>query len=666
MGPGPLQHDELLEDTHLWSPGLEYGGLSSYMEDDFSNFVDGIGFPSNPFSPSYQPVPDWPSEQPIIMHAEPAMPQRAHQAASDALPEDFDVEVTPWVSRVPSVQPRIREASNDTPKRAARNHMPQVTTQCRAVMIENLKAFAPVVQEGFTLPSRHTLTCFITGYFTIFNEHYPLLHLPTIRLESLSLELFLSIASLGAQYYWERAKGLQLFHVARAVAYERLRGNAAANDGPGIDFDCVLHTAQALILLIAVSTWSEAGKGEAFSLRSLLEEHLHADAFAKSGADGYSWTDWKRYEEVKRTKLIAYCLLNLHTVTFDVAPMMLYRDINTDLACSENVWRAETEEKWRHALKNEGPNHSFAHAFQALFDGSKDATEGSVCRSPLSGHTLLQAVIQHVWLLQQAENLPVRQSLASTVAATSVEWALRRWRMSWEMDYEVSSQDGPMPFTSRALLRLAYIRINIDSGSSRSIGSWNPHEIALSLRQQAPVPRNDKMTRAALHCAQGLGIPIKLGINFVAHTQVFYWSNQYALCSLECALLLTKWLEAVTVPNPEPALTEKEKRLLDFVLQLIQETEFDGPREWLLRNNKNLSTIILRLWAKLFRPDAVWESKCPGFSKLALAPYLVRLHPYRRCLPETHKKKKALFLKSSCFKIEISLRWHLVLAPVFC
>jgi Fungal specific transcription factor domain len=578
------------------------------MEDDFSNFVDSIGFPSNPFSPSYQPVPDWPSELPLITQAEASVSQRAHQNAPDALPEDFDVEATPWASRASSVQPQIREVSNEAPKRAARHSMPQVTPQCRAAMIEKLKVYSSFVPEEFTLPSRHTLTCFITGYFTIFNEHYPLLHLPTLRLESLSLELFLSIAALGAQYYWERTKGLELFRIALAITHKRLRGRAVSNDQLQTGHNAVLHAAQALILLIAVSTWSEAGKGEAFSLRSLLEELLHADALdVKVSASEDSWFDWKHYEETKRTKLIAYCLLNLHTITFDVAPIMLYRDINTDLACSENLWRADSEENWRQSKILESPGHSFVDAFQALFDGSTDDTNRPVTRSPLSGHTLIQAIIQHVWLLQQAGNMPTRQSLSSTAAATSVELALRRWRTSWEMEHEISSQDSPMPFTSRALLRLAYIRINIDSGSSRNIGSWNPHEIALSLRSQAPVQRNDKMTRAALHCAQGLGIPIKLGINFVAHTQVFYWSNQYALCSLECAQLLTKWLEAVTELNPDPGLNEKERRLLNFVLQLIQETEFDAPRERLLRNSKCLSIVILRLWAKLFRPDSVWD-----------------------------------------------------------
>lgn len=479
-------------------------------------------------------------------------------------------------------------------------------------MIGKLKAYSGLVATDFKLPSRHTLTNFMTGYVVIFNEHYPLIRLPTLNLEALSLELFISIAALGAQYYWERAKGLELFHVARAVSYERLRGQATSSHQLKLEDRELIELAQALILLIAVSTWSEAGKSEAFSLRSLLEEVTHADAFdLKSSPEGDSWTHWKYYEEVKRMKLIAYYLFNLHTITFDVQPMVLYRDLNVGLACSEDLWRATTAEQWRQKKSMERPRLSFTTAFQALFEATAESPNQFETHSPLSGHTLLQAIIQHICLLQQAGNLPFRHSLASTKAASSVEFALKRWRMTWETEDKSSTgiprSDGPMPFTSRALLRLAYIRINIDSDSSRSIETWDPHKIANSLFQHKPVQRNDKITPAALHFAQGLGIPIKLGINFVAHTQVFYWSNQFALCSLECALLLAKWLEAVVVPNPVPALTENERKLLDFVVQLVNHTEYEAPREHLLRDNKNLGVIILRLWAKLFRPDSVWE-----------------------------------------------------------
>jgi hypothetical protein len=597
-----------------WAHGVHYPDFSiPYTEDEFSNFVDTIGFPSNPFDPSYQPVPDWPSEAPYAPHASLSDSQRTRTDVADSRAEELDPQATPWASRMPSVQPQDQQPDlPHTHRRSVPNDVAQVSQRCREGMLGKLEAYSGLVATDFKLPSRHTLTNFMTGYVAIFNEHYPLIHLPTLNLEALSVELFLSIAALGAQYYWERAKGLELFHVARAVSYERLRRQATSSHQLKLEDRELLELAQALILLIAVSTWSEAGKSEAFSLRSVLEEVMYADALdLKSSPQGDSWTHWKYYEEVNRMKLIAYCFFNLHTITFDVPPMVLYRDLNVELACSEDLWRATTAEQWRKEKSMERPRLRFATAFQALFEATAESPNQFETRSPLSGHTLLQAIIQHIWLLQQAGNLPFRQSLASTEAASSVEFALKRWRMTWETEDKSSTgiprSDGPMTFTSRALLRLAYIRINIDSGSSRSIKTWDPQKIANSLFQHKPVQRNDKMTRAALHCAQGLGIPIKLGINFVAHTQVFYWSNQFALCSLECALLLAKWLEAVMVPNPVPDLTENERKLLDFVVQLVNHTEYEAPREHLLRDNKNLSVIILRLWAKLFRPDSVWE-----------------------------------------------------------
>jgi hypothetical protein len=115
------------------------------------------------------------------------------------------------------------------------------------------------------------------------------------------------------------------------------------------------------------------------------------------------------------------------------------------------------------------------------------------------------------------------------------------------------------------------------------------------------------LTRAALHCAHALSTPIKLGINYVARTLVVSWSNQYALCSFECAVLLAKWLEIATVPNPQPKLTEQETKLLEFVLEMVMEAHHGVSRPWLLANNTRLSAAVTRLWARLFTADYIYE-----------------------------------------------------------
>lgn len=114
------------------------------------------------------------------------------------------------------------------------------------------------------------------------------------------------------------------------------------------------------------------------------------------------------------------------------------------------------------------------------------------------------------------------------------------------------------------------------------------------------------MTRATLHCAHALSIPIKLGINYVAQTQLIHWSNQHALCSLECAVLMAKWLETITGPgvSPNPA----EQNVLEFIAQLIAENEYKMSYERILEQKHRLSAMVVRLWAKLYQLKSVWQT----------------------------------------------------------
>jgi len=54
-------------------------------------------------------------------------------------------------------------------------------------------------------------------------------------------------------------------------------------------------------------------------------------------------------------------------------------------------------------------------------------------------------------------------------------------------------------------------------------------------------------------------------------------------------------------------LTKDEIRLVDFVLQMVAETDYDAPRDFLMENSSRLAAIVVRVWAKLFRSDSVWE-----------------------------------------------------------
>jgi hypothetical protein len=195
---------------------------------------------------------------------------------------------------------------------------------------------------------------------------------------------------------------------------------------------------------------------------------------------------------------------------------------------------------------------------------------------------------------------------------SSLENALRNWQVGWKHNPESSldpmSPNGPVAFNSTALLRLAYIRLYVDT-AGRALETRDPLLIARAFRDGPAIKRTSKITRAVLHSAHALSIPVKIGYKLVAKTQSFIWSIQHSLCTLECAYLMSKWLEALSVPNPEPAITEDERRITAIVKSMLDETEFAVPlgiSEEAPAYNKCLSAGVLRVWATIFKGAQTW------------------------------------------------------------
>ena len=107
---------------------------------------------------------------------------------------------------------------------------------------------------------------------------------------------------------------------------------------------------------------------------------------------------------------------------------------------------------------------------------------------------------------------------------------------------EPTDPNGPLPFTSTTLLSLAYIRNCLNFGSARALLSWDPVQIATSLRNVPPLNRNKNALLAALHSTHVLGTLVKLGVEYIRNTQAFTWGIEDALCGLECAIFLNKWI----------------------------------------------------------------------------------------------------------------------------
>ncbi|KAH7038993.1 C2H2 transcription factor [Macrophomina phaseolina] len=522
-------------------------------------------------------------------------------------------------SRLPSLQPEDRkiEPEPSSKSRAFRT----VTQACRENILQYLENFQHLTPGSFTLPSRHALSRFVAGYFIGFHEHYPMIHVPSFQPETTSVDLLLSMAALGAQYCREPEQGLKLFQVAKAVTLARIK----LQGGPEPSSGATMHASspnsarrgeespqkglpieilQCLILFVAISTWFENREiaQEAFSVLSFLAFFIREDGLeCPAHHADMAWEEWVMRETIDRTNLIGFCFFNLYTILFSIPPSILSSEINICLPSTEKEWRAESAAEWER-VRTKQPR--FQEAMRNLFDFQEAGSEGHTHFSSLGGYLLIHGVIQNIWLLQHTPQVVPGRPTLPTEEVEAFERALKRWSGRWERNRESSldpvGPHGPVPFNSTALLRLAYIRINTEGDTVQSLRSWNPSQIALALHRSPPVQRSGRLTRAALHCAHALSVPIKLGINYVAHTQMMYWSIQHAICALESVSLLSNWLQIVTLPGTE--LAPDERKVLDFVLQMVAEAQDDVHQA-----PQRLSTTVVRLWAKLFRPDSVWQ-----------------------------------------------------------
>lgn len=604
--------------TPFNEPLTGFAPPTSYEGDDFTSFLDSIPLPSHAYSPPFQPLPVFPELQ-FDAIVQNQYSDRGSTGEGTATPSS---SVFPRLgTQLPSLQP---EGSHPPDNARQPKYSISVTAQCRDRILALLTDYSNVLENPF-IPSRHALSRCLTGYITGYHDHYPFLHIQTFNINYVTPQLFLSMAALGARYCREPDTSMDLYKVAKAVTLEHIRRqfqspSAAASGNTRLSSSSIaenqdhLETIQALVMLHSNSSWFKHDPPyyESLSIQSYTATLLKTGGLNDLPLGNGSWENWVRRELVKRTVLIAFCFLNILTIVFDTPPLILAEELRLDLPCTEKEWQAASASDWLEERVQSKGEPKFQEALSSLFAHGQTTTRHLESFSSLGGYVLIHAILQDIWLIQKARRLPICKSNSlSTSEIASLEQALERWCQCWEHNQESSADPfnphGPLSFTSTALLRLAYIRLNADFTSARQLQTWDPDQIAQSLKDNLSFQRSDRLTRAALHCAHALSTPIKIGINFVAHTQVVSWSNQYALCSLECAVLLAKWLEAATVANPEPRLTEQESKLLEFVIEMVMETQHGVTREWLLENNARLSAIVTRLWARLFTADYIWE-----------------------------------------------------------
>jgi hypothetical protein len=371
---------------------FENGDLTDPLQ-DFTLFLDSVGLSSDWHSaiwnmeetePSFL-SPNYPLES-RETHLAPPRPN-GESMRENRGPLEESNSFSQFGSRLPSLQPEPREQDDvrsdisvTAPKHPNGGSVWDVTDRERQQFVANLQDFAGILPSGFNPPSRHTLSRYFAGYVNGFHEHLPFLHIPTLSAATWAPELILALAAVGAQYRFENARGMDLFFAAKAVALEQVRrrdkrwipqipqnlrrsismgqsphgfampGFSQANspfqstqqglgssvepqDNTAEESRGQMDTVRALLLLTAFGTWERNREllREALGFQSVLARLTREHGLDVSGppTEDMTWDEWISYEGDKRTKLITYCFLNIHSVSPPLLPCHHSKILNT-------------------------------------------------------------------------------------------------------------------------------------------------------------------------------------------------------------------------------------------------------------------------------------------------------------------------------------------------
>ncbi|CAI7582507.1 hypothetical protein N7533_010035 [Penicillium manginii] len=634
--PAMLQAAQLLLPGDYQAPSLPYlpEDLNHFQE--FTHFLDSIGLPAEwlPFEADPSQIQDIGIEdvqKPIAPSQEQMKRPRSIRDGSRG-----DSPFRSWLPSVPRGDQSLGTLSDSEPPQATgKISRFNVSEDQRFRLAASLEDFRNVIPD-FTLPSRHTLTRYLTSYFEGFHPHIPFIHIPTFRFSECSAELVLAMMTIGAQYRFEHRNAEKIFHVSKAVLYERMSResqsgypmasqygdqNRSAGSG-GTAASRKMEVVRCLLVLMSYATWERAGLvQEAFHIQGQLVQHLRdvglTEPYSDARGQPLDWYEWADQESLRRTKLIAFCFIHIHSLAYNVYPSLRSSEIHMRLPCSTIEWIANNAVEWEAAQQARGPQQLFFQdALTLLLQKSRSAVPLEPIPAPLGNYMLLHGLLQRIHIVSE---LSLPNGLHSTSLPTEelnkIERALRSWTSVWQQAPESSldphNDNGPIPFTSSSLLGLAYVRLSLNLGPYRRLETRDPATIAAALYRSPKPERSYRLIPALIYAAHALSIPVRLGIDHIARSQAFFWSVRHSLASLECAVLLSKWLFTLAEAGPDQALSENESRILRWTQCIVEEAyssidledESEAP---LNLEPPALGMAVLKLWSRLFKRNTQW------------------------------------------------------------
>ncbi|OBW67928.1 MAG: Aldo/keto reductase [Aureobasidium pullulans] len=632
-------------------PSLTPSGVDVDMHfRDFASFLDGVGLCVE-WSPIFNNV-----ERPEDF-GNLGLTEGTDQPA----PAEADVRAragSPFSTWLPSAPTKDRNSSNVCDLANPRVADPEirrfdVTEEQRVKLDQIMRSSSHILDPTFRLPSRHALTRYIKSFFGGFHLHMPFIHVPTWHLYDHPVEVIFGIAAIGAQYCFEKRAAEQLFFAGKAFVMDRLARPPETLASPSLlVMDSMtpaidqhqtttqntegesIETIRALLTLMGYATWDPQPSTvrQSFALQELLTQILRNEGLedvkesllpSELGQNSghlleQDWRSWVEKESTRRTKLVAFSFIHTHSIAYDVYPPLRSNEIGLRLPCSTLEWNAPNALSWHAARKaTPKPQLFFKEALSFLLDHKHEPARLDPIPTPLGNYVLLHGLIQRIHIVRDL-SLPIMSDMAALPPeeVEKLERGLRCWTSGWQQAPESSldpnNENGPIPFTSSSLLALAYARIYLNLGPYRQLQTREPQRIARALTRCPEIERSEGVIAALLYATHMLGIPVKLGVDRVAKSQAFFWSVRHSLASLDCAILLSKWLTIVASTSATSPLTDSEERILYWVKCIVEEAyavvDFDDtPAEDIdFQNSADLALAVLRIWAHFFKSNSQW------------------------------------------------------------
>jgi hypothetical protein len=610
-----------------------------------------------------------------------ALPQEVHPLTPAEPPAPQNPPLPP---RFPSTNDQLHNSNLDAESDIV--GCPWILSSAAYKQILEKVAHNKSVLPDFKLPSKFTLIRYLEGYFCGFHDHLPFLHLATFDPQNIELELFLALTACGALYRFEHAKGYQLYDAARCLVdrgfYNRrrrtmgsmtvgypasmgIRGSlyspskashalqsagSSSNHNEQESHTC-LQRAQTLIILMAMGAWGEqALVQDSLAMGSQLAVLVREIGISQPDDTtdmNLSWASWVAHQQRRRTLLVAYILFNLHCIAYNVPPLILNQEVALCLPSCEAEWKVKSQAGWEHYRQVSSlREHAFTITLDRLLQGRSVSDYGAI--SAFSNYVLIHGLVQKVNLEHQTATCLLQDGPSMRPQLLKqMETALRSWQASWEATYESTldpcSPKGPLGFNATALLRLAHIRLNANLGPCRDLISSSPARIQqiFTSTDTLCLCRSPSLDRAVLQCIHALSIPVRVGIPYLARTQTLHWSIQHSICSLECAFLLTRWMQEIAKAvrvGGMTALREDEQKLLAMITSLIQETHLQETleyREDLPTRINRLAASTARLWAEISSATHVFNIVHRIGASLSIVADILESQLPPPCLPAT-------------------------------